>query len=223
MGSPADRLRVTSPSFRHEWLDAIRRDAAPFHPDGHYLYPADEQGNHLQGFFLLEPVAERKELVARITEDAAAWARREGVSCDLLFAPAQPAVKVLGDALAERLGVPTAYWEYRPTGRFGDRLVQGRVGRGARALVFNGVSHTGRCVGLRLPEFVRREGGTTVAAAVFVKGVAPKVADTERDLGSRFYSTLQADVPVYSPRECPLCKSAGPPVPWTALLAGSRP
>lgn len=217
MGSPLDRLHVTSPTLPPEWAATIQKEVAPFHPDGHYLYPSDDRGHHLQGFFLLDPVARRQDLVDRIADDAAAWARRERIVCDVLFAPAEPAVRTLADALADRLDVPTAYWEYLPSGRFGDRLVDGRIDRGGRALVFNGVTHTGRCVGLRLPEFVRQEGGTTVAAAVFVKGIAPRVAETERALGPRFYSALRVDVPVYAPAECPLCASLGPPVPWTTL------
>jgi orotate phosphoribosyltransferase len=223
MGTLLDRLTVTSPTFRPEWLEEIQRAAAPFHPDGHYQYPADEGGNHLQGFFLLEPVVRNAAFVTRIRDDLVGWARRERISPDLLFAPAAPAVKVLANAIAKALGIPAAFWEEFPSGRFGERLVEGHVDGGAKALVFNGVSHTGRCVGLRLPEFLERLGGTTIAAAVFVKGIAPKVRETEERMGSKFYSVVRADVPVYAPAECPLDRSRGPPVPWTELLRSDRP
>jgi hypothetical protein len=222
MGALSDRLRVTSATFRSEWLEDIQRQASPFHPEGHYLYPADDRGNHLQGFFLLEPVVRNPAFVARIRDDVVRWARRERIAPGLLFAPSDPAVRILGNAIAKALAIPAAYWEDLPSGRFGERLAEGRVDRGAEALVFNGVSHTGRCVGLRLPEFVERLGGTTVAAAVFVKGIAPKVRETEERLGSRFYSAVRAEVPVYQPTECPLDRSMGPPVPWTDLLRSDR-
>ena len=218
MASLGERLTATSATFPRDRLETILRDARPFHPDGHFLYPADDRGNHLQGYFLLEPVAADPRFVEWIAEDTASWIAREPIEFDVLFAPAQPAVKVLAEAIARRVGARTAYWEYHRSGRFGERLVEGHVGRGDRALVYNGVSHTGRCVGLRLPEFVGTLGGDTVAAAVFAKGSAPKVADTERNLGDRFYSALRVEVPVFAPDGCPLCARVGPPVPWTSLL-----
>lgn len=218
MGSPGERITATSGTFPRDRVETILREARPFHADGHFNYPADSQGNHLQGYFLLEPVAADPRFVDWIAEDVATWVDRVGIEWDVLFAPAQPAAKVLASAIARRVGRPAAYWEYFPSGRFGNRLVEGRVDRGSRALVFNGVSHTGRCVGLRLPGFVESLGGTSVAAAVFVKGSAPKVSETERALGDRFYSALRAEVPVFAPKGCPLCAEVGPPVPWTTLL-----
>lgn len=215
-----ERLTATSATFPRDRLETIVRDARPFHPEGHYLYPADERGNHLQGFFLLEPVASNPRFVDWIAQDIAAWTERQGIAFDVLFAPAQPAVRIVADAIAARVGRPAAYWEYLPSGRFGERLVDGRVDARSKALVFNGVSHTGRCVGQRLPEFVARLGGTTIAAAVFVKGSTPKVAETEQRMGDRFYSALRAEVPVFAPAGCPVCAREGPPVPWTTLLGG---
>ncbi len=218
MASLVERLTVASSTFPKERLTGLLAEAKPFHPEGHYLDPADERGNHLQGYFLLEPVAANPTFVDWIAEDVLAWVDREGVEFDVLFAPAQPAVQALARAIAARASRPMAFWEYFPSGRFGERLVEGRVTRGSRALVFNGVTHTGRCVGQRLPEFVERLGGTSVAAAVFVKGTAPKVGETEAKLGERFYAALRAEVPVFAPAGCPLCARQGPPVPWTSLL-----
>ena len=219
-----DRLRATSETFARERLERILREAQPFAPDAHVLYPADADGQHLRGFFAIEPVVRRPEFVDWIREDVAAWIEREDVAFDVLFAPAHPAVRVLARAIASSMGRPAAFWEYLPSGRFGSRLVEGSVHRGATALVFNGVTHTGRCVGQRLPDFVASLGGTAVAAAVFVKGTVAKVHETERRMGRRFYSALQADVPIYAPADCPLCRSTGsPPVPWPSLVAGARP
>lgn len=212
------QLTAASATFRRDRLETILREAAPFHPDGHYLYPADDRGNHLGSYFLLEPVVRDPRFVAWIVDDVTGWIDRGGLEFDVLFAPAQPAVRVLADAVARAADVPVAYWEYLPSGRFGDHLVDGRVDRGTRALVFNGVSHTGRCVGERLPAFVDRLGARSVGAAVFVKGSAPKVAETEAALGERFYAALRAEVPVFVPRECPLCRAGGSAVPWSVLL-----
>lgn len=223
MSPLSERLTATSATFPRDRLETILREARPFHSEGHFLYPADDRGNHLQGYFLLEPVAARPRFVDWIAEDVAAWIHRTGIAFDVLFAPAQPAVRTLAEAISREAGVPTAYWEYLPGGRFGDCLVAGRVDRGARALVFNGVSHTGRCVGQRLPGFVESLGGTSVAAAVFVKGTAPKVAETEARLGERFYAALRAEVPIFAPQGCALCARMGPPVPWTRLLEEAPP
>ncbi len=220
MEALGERLAATSATFPRDRLETILREARPFHPEGHYLYPADERGNHLQGYFLLEPVAANPRFVDWIAEDVVAWMDRTRVDFDVLFAPAQPAVRTLAEAIGRRAGRPTASWEYRPSGRFGDHLVEGRVDRGTRALVFNGVSHTGRCVGQRLPGFVEALGGVPVAAAVFVKGTAPRVTATEERLGERFYSAMRVEVPVFAPEGCALCQRMGPPVPWTVLLEG---
>lgn len=223
MAALGARLTATSPTFPTERLETILARAHPFHPEGHYLYPADEHGNHLGGFFLLDPVTADRGFVEWIAQDVATWVERNGIEFDVVFAPAQPAVKVLASAIARTTGRPAAFWDYRPNGRFGDRLVEGHLERRTRALVFNGVSHTGRCVGQRLPEFVERLGGTRAAAAAFVKGSAPKVAELERDLGARFYSAIRAEIPVFAAAGCPLCRTQGPPVPWTSLLRGGTP
>ncbi len=218
-----DPIQVVSTTFSRSIAERILRDARPFTPEGHYLYPSDESGNHTKGFFAIEPVSRVAGFIDTIADDIETWVKRESIDVDLVFAPAQPAVRPLAEAVAARIEKPTAYWEYLPSGRFGDRLVEGTVPRGAKALALNGVSLQGRCVGLRLPQFVDRLGGTVVAAAVFTKGVADLVRRTEERLGPGFYSTLRADVPVYSPAACPLCAtSPDPPVPWQAFAEARR-
>src|SRR2546429_663589 len=158
-----------------------------------------------------------------IADDMAAWAGRTAIDVDVIFAPAQPAVRPLAEALGARLRRPTAYWEYLPSGRYGERLVEGSVLAGSRALALNGVSLQARCVGLRLPQFLERLGGRSVAAAVFAKGVADLVRQTEEKMGDRFYSTLQVNVPIYPASSCPLCaSSAQPPMSWREFAEGPR-
>jgi len=93
--------------------------------------------------------------------------------------------------------------------------VEGSVPVGSRALALNAVSLQGRCVGLRLPQFVQGLGGQVTAAAVFAKGTGVLVRETEDWLGDGFYSTIQVDVPIFPPSSCPMCQeSRGPPIPW---------
>jgi len=224
MKAAHDPIHLTSPTFPPPTLDRILREAHPFTDQGHYLYPADATGIHTKGFFAIEPVARRLEFVDAIADDVARWAERESIDVDLVFAPAQAGVRSLAEAVGTRLAKPRAYWEYLPSGRFGDRLVEGSVPSGTKALALNGVSLQGRCVGLRLPQFIEGLGGTVVAAAVFAKGTAELVRKTEAHLGARFYSTLQVDVPIYTAAECPICADTHrPPVPWREFAEGRRP
>jgi len=223
MQTSANPIRLVSSTFPRGTLDRILRDARPFTETGHFLYPADAEGNHTKGFFAIEPVTRSAAFVDAIADDMAAWADRTRIDVDVIFAPAQPAVRPLAEALAARLGRPAAYWEYLPSGRYGERLVEGSVPPGSRALALNGVSLQGRCVGLRLPQFLERLGGRSVAAAVFAKGVADLVRQTEEKMGDRFYSTLQVNVPIHPPSSCPLCaSSAQPPISWREFAEGPR-
>jgi hypothetical protein len=219
-----DPIQVTSSTFPRTTFDRILREARPFTDQGHYLYPADEHGIHTKGFFAIEPVSRSPEFIDAIADDVARWAHRESIDIDVVFAPAQRAVRPLAEGVGKRLGKPRAYWEYLPSGRFGDRLVEGTVDSGAAALALNGVSLQGRCVGLRLPQFVEGLGGTVTAAAVFAKGTEDLVRKTEDRLGPRFYSTLRVDVPIYAPEECPVCASTHlAPVSWREFAEGRRP
>src|SRR5438309_10352036 len=210
-----DPIRRVSPTFPRITLDRILKEAKPFTETGHFLYPADEDGNHTKGFFAFEPVARSPTFVDAIADDIAKWEDRTSIDVDVVFAPAQPAVRPLAEAVGARLERPTAYWEYLPSGRFGSRLVEGSVPRGSRALTLNAVSLQGRCVGLRLPQFVQGLGGQVTAAAVFAKGTGVLVRETEDWLGVGFYSSIQVDVPIFPPSSCPMCQeSAAPPIPW---------
>ncbi|HEX9340796.1 MAG TPA: hypothetical protein VF992_06465 [Thermoplasmata archaeon] len=216
-------IRLVSPTFKPQFLEEILDVSRPSTAEGHFVYPADEDGNHTRGFFAIEPVTAYAPFVDAIADDMAAWALREGIDVDLVFAPAQPAVRPLAEAFAQRLRRPVAYWEYRPSGRFGNALVEGWVPSNSKVLAFNGVSLQGRCVGLRLPQFVTRLGAEVVSAAVFVKGATDLVRQTEERFGPRFYSTLQVDVPLYPPASCPECVATNsPPVSWREFAEGPR-
>jgi orotate phosphoribosyltransferase len=223
MKSATEFVRPVSRTFPRKSWDRILREAKPFTEIGHYRYPDDADGNHSKGFFAIEPVSRSPEFIDAIAADIERWAKAQSIAADVIFAPAQAGVRPLADAVAARLGLPVARWEYLPSGRFGDRLVEGSVPRGSRAIALNGVSLSGRCVGLRLPRFVEALGGTVVAAAVFAKGTADFVRRTEERLGDRFYSTVQADVPLYPATECPLCASGeGAPRSWREFAEAAR-
>ncbi len=209
--------KLTSPSFKNERLGEILKEANPYRKGGHYLYPSDKDGNHLSNFFLIEPVMENAKFHSWVGNDMVLWAKEKKIDFDLVFAPAQPAVKKLASYVSEKLGKRTAFWEYLPTGRFGERLAEGKVQKGDKCIVFNGVTQQGRCVGLRLPGFVESLGGKVVGACVFAKGTTGLVSDLEKRHKDLFYSTIQVDIKVYDPKTCPHCGKE-PLRKWEVLL-----
>lgn len=211
-------LKLISSTFKKEWLEKILERANPFRADGHYLYPADERGNHLKGFFLLDPIAEQPDLVELISEDILKWIKTRAIDFDIIFAPAQPGVKKFTDYIASKLGKKKAYLEYLPTGRFGDKLVEGEIKPNDKVLVFNAVAVQGGCIGNKLPKLAGNFKGKVVAAATFAKGITPLIEETEKKHGNNFYATIQIPVQVYSPDTCPLCQKEVELVPWTELL-----
>src|SRR5438046_9237247 len=120
-----DPIRLVSPTFRRQTLDRILTDARPFTDTSHFLYPADEDGNHTKGFFAFERVARSPTFVDAIADDIAKWGDWTSVDVDVVFAPAQPGVRPLAEALCPRLDSPTAYWEDMAKGWNGKRLAEG--------------------------------------------------------------------------------------------------
>jgi len=223
MNVATDAIRLVSPTFPRSTLDRIVDEARPFTDTGHYRYPDDADGSHTKGFFAFEPIAGSSQFVDAIADDMATWAKRSSIDVDVVFAPAQPSVRPLAEAVGACLRRPRAYWEFFPSGRYGNRLVEGSVPRGSQALALNAVSLQGRCVGLRLPQFMHGLGGQVPAAAVFAKGIGVLVRETEDWLGDRFYSTIQAQVPIYAPSACPMCESSGtPPISWREFAEAPR-
>ena len=91
MAVVTDPIRLVSPTFPRTTLDRILREAKPFAQQGHFLYPADENGVHTKGFFAFEPVARSTKFVDAIADDIATWADRTAIDVDVVFAPAAPA------------------------------------------------------------------------------------------------------------------------------------
>src|SRR2546427_8876501 len=118
-----DPIRLVSPTFRRQTLDRILTDARPFTDTGHFLYPADEDGNHTKGFFAFERVARSPTFVDAIADDIAKWRDRASIDVDVVFAPAQPAVRPLPEAGGARLERATPHLGNPPGGRYGKRLV----------------------------------------------------------------------------------------------------
>lgn len=218
----AGAITVTSKTIPEEQIAKILSTPGIVFKNGHFEYPVSNQeqtGNHLQSVFLIEPIAANKQYVDWIVEDIANWLDKEHIEVDVVFAPAQEAVKVIVDALAKKKNLKTAFWEYLPGGWFGQKVVGGEVKAGDRVLVFNGVSQQGRCVGLRLPSFVEKLGGETVAAAVFAKGTTEGVKEAEKKYGDKLYSTVQVSIPISTPDTCHICKNdpSKKLIPWTEL------
>src|SRR5207244_1369714 len=66
-----DPIQLVSPTFRRQTLDRILTDAKPFIDTGHFLYPADEDGNHTKGFFAFDRVARSPTFVDSLADDLA--------------------------------------------------------------------------------------------------------------------------------------------------------
>ncbi len=218
----AGAITVTSKTIPEEQIEKILSTPGIVFTNGHFEYPVsnkEQTGNHLQSVFLIEPIAANKQYVDWIVDDIAGWLESEHIEVDVIFAPAQEAVKIIVDALAKKKNLRTVYWEYLPGGWFGQKVVAGQVKPDERVLVFNGVSQQGRCVGLRLPSFVEKLGGQTVAAAVFAKGTVEGVKDAEKKFGDRLYSTIQVSIPISTPDTCTVCKNdpSKKLIPWTQL------
>ena len=211
-------VKLISSTFKKEWLEEILERAKPLRTEGHYFYPADKRGNHLQGFFLLDPIAKHPDLVEMISEDILKWIKNRAIDFDLIFSSAQPGVKKFSDYIASKLRKKKVYLEYLPSGRFGDKLVEGEIQPGDKVLVFNAVAVQGGCIGNKLPKLVENFKGKVVAAATFAKGITPLIQETEKKHKVNFYATIQIPVQVYSPDTCPLCQAEIELIPWTKLL-----
>jgi len=215
-------VSVNSETFPLDELCEILTTPGMHLPDGHFQYPVSDGnriGNHLDSLFIIEPIAGNTRFIGYIVADMYCWIAHEKLKFDVIFAPAQPAVKPMVRRLAERLRVREAYWDWLPTGWFGDRLLSGEIKPGDRVLVFNGVSQQGRCVGERLPSFVKDLGGDPIAAAVFAIGTGPGAQKAKELYGSKLYASVQVDINVHAPDQCPICArpDAPPLVRWTDL------
>ncbi len=219
-------LWAVSATFPEEQLEEMGRSGALFVHEGHFLYPADEKGMHLTRFFSVERLARVPTYLDWIAADIARWADREGILADCLLAPWQKGVIALTREVARQLKIQPAFWQTFPSGRFqeptGDPskdFVEGKIEKGGRVIVFNGVTQQGRCVGQRLQDFSKAHGGEVVGLAVFAKGTTGLVVDVEKRWGRKFYATIQVDVPVYPPEQCPLEKlgKVPPLVSWTEI------
>lgn len=215
-----------SPTFARERFAQMGEAGVLRVHEGHFLYPADEQGMHLTRFFSIEPLARREAFVTWIVEDLCQWITRADIRPDLLLAPAQPGVATLAEATGRRAHCAVALWNTLPTGRFHEPtgrpahdFAAGGITAGQRILIFNGVTQQGRCVGQRLQGFAKAYGGCIAGLAVVAKGTAGMVAEVERMWREKFYATVQVDIPVYAPSACPLEGRADTPrlTPWTSL------
>ncbi|PIR69996.1 MAG: hypothetical protein COU47_01005 [Candidatus Niyogibacteria bacterium CG10_big_fil_rev_8_21_14_0_10_46_36] len=201
-------IKTVSETFDLGVMNMILRTKDIFFDDVHVLYPADCDGSHLTRFFMIEKVLSQdrdNDFWMFVATDICSWIRREKIDFDFVFAPAQPGVLEIAKILAREFKKQYALWEYHPTGRFGNKVVGGKMVPFGRALMFNGMSAQGRCIGDRLPSFLKQCQAYPVAAAVFAKGTTGLVEKVEREFGSRFYSTIQIDIPVYKKEDCPEC------------------
>jgi hypothetical protein len=217
-------LSVCSRTFPPERIGAILKTPGIYHSQGHFEYPVSEvgrTGNHLDAFFLIEPIVGNEEFVNWIIQDLSNWMAKESIACDLIFAPHQAAVRTIAEHLGKASSLPIAYWQSNPNGWFGNALASGTVKPGSKALVFNAVSLTGRCVGERLPSFVKELGAEPVASAAFAIGTTDGASKARERLQSRLYAAVDVPLHLYAPADCPMCAGkTGENVkltPWTTV------
>lgn len=188
----------------------------------HALYPADDGGSHFLKFASMEPLIHHSLFLGDIVAAMTDWIVQRKMDPTVIVAPDQLCTREIARALALALDVSWALREYLPSGRFGDRCVVGSIGKGDRALVFNGVSLQGRCVGRRLPEFAERFGAGIVGAAVFVKSRADAFEGVRKRFGGNFYAAVEIDAVPYTAQTCPACRANGssePLRPWYEIVA----
>src|SRR5262249_22550216 len=161
-------------------------------------------GNHLDALFLIEPIVQNPEFVDWIVQDIGNWMSGERIDCDLIFAPHQVTVQRIVEQLAKERSVPIAYWQVSPNGWFGDSLASGQVKPGSKALVFNAVSLTGRCIGERLPSFLKELGGEAVASAAFAIGTTDGANKTRDRFQHRLYAGIDVPLHLYPASDCPI-------------------
>lgn len=212
-----EHIKVVSETFPEDVMKEILVTPGVWFPDVHAQYPAVPEGAHCTRFFNSSSVLWESGFALFIMDDILSWVANQKIEFDLIFAPAQPRVKEFVIFLAHSMGVRYALLEYLPTGRFGDKVVEGRILPYDKALVFNGATMQGLCVGQRLPSFLMRSQGQAVAAAVFAKGITPLVCEAEKMYGSKFYSAIQVNIPLYRADTCPKCRMKEPLIPWTDL------
>jgi hypothetical protein len=217
-------LSVRSKTFPPERIGSILNTPGIYHCQGHFEYPVSESGkagNHLDALFLIEPIVHNPQFVDWIVQDISEWMSAEGIDCDLIFAPQQATVKAIVEKLAKVSDLPIAYWKTSPNGWFGDALASGQVKTGSKALAFNAVSLTGRCIGERLPSFLQELGGEAVASAAFAIGTTDGANRSKERFQRRLYAGIDVPLHLYAPTDCPICvDSAGVRMkltPWTAV------
>jgi hypothetical protein len=215
-------LSVRSKTFPPERIGSILSTPGIYHSQGHFEYPVSEPGkagNHLDALFLIEPIVQNPQFVDWIVQDIGEWMSRESIDCDLIFAPQQATVKAIVEILAKVSGLPIAYWKTSPNGWFGDSLASGQVKAGSKALAFNAVSLTGRCIGERLPSFLQELGGAAVASAAFAIGTTDGADKTKERFQNCLYGGIDVPLHLYAPADCPICTgSAGARLtPWTTV------
>lgn len=223
--SKAKSIQFASDTFPADQLNELIACPGVHVTGEHYQFPetdGNRVGNHMDALFILEPITENAEYVGWIVDDIEQWIDDNNIGFEVVFGPAQPSAVRIVQELVKRRKKKAAFWQYLPTGWFGEKLVEGSINNGDRVLVFNSVAQHGRCVGERLPAFAEQMGGKPVAAAVFAKGTGNGVIAAEERWGERLYAALQIPIDVSLPNSCTKCSEGGATaVPWTKFAHNS--
>ena len=166
---------------------------------GHFLM---KSGRHADLFLQCAHLIEHGNVTGELCGALAERCRDCG--CDLVMAPALGGL-IFGYEVSRALGKRFIYCE-RKEGVM--TLRRGfRVGEGSRVLVVEDTVRTGGSV-REVMEIVRAGGGSVVQVAALVDGTGGRV-----DLGVPFTALCQAQVRLYAPAECPMCRAGEPMSP----------
>ena len=164
-------------------------------------------GNHSDKYIQCEKVVQFPQISQRLGEIIAIPFIDSEI--DVVFSPAIGAIRI-GHEVARALKCRSIFAE-RVEGVFQVRRAMG-INKDERILLVEDVVTTGKSLKELLP-LVESMRGTVVGVASLIDRTGGKV-----NFGVPFKASLQLEIPIYPPEECPLCREGIP-----LVKPGSRP
>lgn len=186
--------------------------------DGHFLLAS---GNHSRRYLQSAKVLEYPKKASLLTDALAKMIRNNGIEVDTVCAPALGGV-LAGYELARSLDVRSIFVEKKESGM---ELRRGfEVTEGERIIICEDIITTGGSA-LKAAQAIEKLGGKVVAfASLANRGLCKRVggdnvAKTECKLpnGIPLFSLDDFTFEMYSPEECPMCKTGS-----IAIKPGSK-
>ncbi len=186
--------------------------------EGHFLLSS---GNHSQFYLQSAKVLEDPKVAALLAEELAKQIKQNGIEVDTVCSPALGGI-LAGYELARALGVRFIFTE-RVNGEM--TLRRGfEVKNGEKLLICEDIITTGGSA-VEAMRVVEAQGGEVVAFAALanrgfcerVGGATKRKPEAKLPANKPFFALADFDFEMYSPENCPLCKSGS-----KAIKPGSR-